>query len=351
VISKIKWYIQGNPETIKPTGGRMKDTVKYMGIDVHTSSCSFCVLGAQGTVIDQRDIVTNGRLIIEYVQSFGKDLTVTFEECGLSSWLYDLLHKRVSQVIVCNPAANASYKHAKTDKLDAMALAQLLRGGFLREVFHDASNREKLRVLVSSYEDLVSDMVRIKNRLEDINKRIHLSKEDAFFHHATFIKESLEEQLKPLEKTKHSYQQKLEVTVKKFKETKYLVTIPGIKYIQASKIIARVVNPMRFKNKHKFFAYCGLVRHKRISNQRLYGTQKIFGDNTLKCIFNMAANSALKGDGALRDYYDFLRTKGTSDKNARNAMARKIAALTLSVWRNNQKFNGQKILDCLPAKV
>ena len=65
----------------------------------------------------------------------------------------------------------------------------------------------------------------------------------------------------------------------------------------------------------------------------------------------MAAHSAIRGDNALRMYYDSLRSKGVSDKNACNAVARKIAALTLSLWRNNQRFNEQKILERLPAKI
>jgi transposase len=329
----------------------MKDKIKYMAIDAHSSTCSFCVIDAHGTVVDQRDIVTNGRLIVDYVTSFGNNLSVAFEECELSCWLFDLLHKRISQVLVCHPAANANYKTAKTDHLDAARLAQLLRGGYLHPVFHDASQREKLRMLVSNYEDIVSDIVRVKNRLDSIRRRMRLSENKIFLGHAEFIEQSLLEQLKPLEDAKKASQQKLEVVVKHFKETKYIITIPGIKYIQAARIIARVVDPNRFKNKHKFFAYCGLVRHKRVSNNRLYGSTRVFGDSTLKCVFNMAANLAVKGDGVLRDYYDSLRAKGTGDRNARNAVARKIAALTLSVWRNSQKFNGQRILESLPAKV
>lgn len=329
----------------------MKNKTNYMAIDAHSSICSFCVVDAQGTQIDQRDIVTNGRLIVDYVTSFGNNIIVTFEECELSCWLYDLLHKRAREVIVCHPAANANYKSAKTDHLDAARLAQLLRGGFLKPVFHDASQREKLRMLVSNYEDTVADIVRVKNRLSSIKRRIHLSKDRVFLNHAEFIEESLTKQLKPLEEIKLLAQQKLEVVVKHFEETKYIISLPGIKYIQASRIIARVVDPNRFENKHKFFAYCGLVRHKRISNNRLYGSVRIFGDNTLKCVFNMAANSAIKGDGAFRLYYDSLRAKGTSDKNARNAVARLFAAVTLSVWRSHKKFDEKKILERLPAKV
>jgi transposase len=329
----------------------MKTQVKYMAIDAHSSTCSFCVVDAQGTEIDQRSIATNGRLLIDYVQSFGKDVVVAFEECDLSCWLFDLLRKHVRELIVCHPAANAEYKRAKTDKLDALRLAQLLRGGFLHPVFHDGSEREKLRILVSNYDDCVRDIVRMKNRLKAINRRKGLSKDKTFINHMSFVKERLTFQLEPLIQTRDIYHKKLEASVRRFEETKYLISAPGIKYIQAARIIAQVVDPLRFKNKYKFFAYCALVRHPRISNKRFYGTTHIWGNRTLKCVFKMAAHSALRGDNALKTYYESLRLKGISDQNARNAVARKIAALTLSLWRNKQRFNEQKFLERLPAKV
>lgn len=329
----------------------MENDIKYIAIDAHSSTCTFCVVDAQGTEIDQRIIVTNGRLLVEYIKSFGENIIITFEECDLSCWLYDLLHKYARQVIVCHPAANNEYKRAKTDKLDAARLAQLLRGGFLHPVFHDGSLREKLRMLVSNYDDCVRDIVRIKNRLSTIKRRARLSKDSIFIKHAEFVKERLTIELQPLIQTQEEYQKKLETIIKPFKETKYLISLPGIKYIQAARIIAQVVDPARFKNKYKFFAYCGLVRHKRISNNRLYGTTKVWGNRTLKCVYKMAAQCVLKGDNCFKTYYASLRSKGISNQNACNAVARQLAALSLTLWRNNQKFNEQKFLERLPAEV
>lgn len=329
----------------------MKTKIKYMAIDAHSSTCVFCVTDAQGQELDQRSIATNGRLIVDYVKSFGPDVVVAFEECDLSCWLYNLLSKHVHQVVVCHPAANAEYKRAKTDKLDARRLVQLLRGGFLHPVFHDGSQREKLRILVSSYEDTVRDIVRLKNRLKTVQRRARLSNDKTFINHAVFVKEQITLQLAPLLQAQEAYRHKLVTSVKPLKETKYLISLPGIAYIQAARIIAQVIDPARFKNKHKFFAYCGLVRHPRISNKRFYGTTRIWGNRTLKCVFKMAAHSALRGHNALRVYYDSLRAQGVSDQNAYNAVARKLAALTLSLWRNHQQFNEQKFLDRLPAKT
>ena len=324
---------------------------KYIGLDAHSSTCTLCVLDSKGREIDNRTIVTNGRLLINYLQSLGDNIVLTFEECDLSFWLFDILHKHVREIIVCNPAANVQYKRAKTDKLDARNLANLLRGGYLRPVFHDGSNRERFRILVSGYEDVVQEIVRLRNRLKTTKRQARLSETKISGDHRTFIREQLSTRLEYLIQTQKEYHKRLEAHARQFKETKYLISIPGIAYIQAARIIAQVVDPRRFENKYKFFAYCGLVRHPRISAQRSYGTTRAWGNRMLKCVFKMAAHSALKGENSLRGYYESLRNKGLGDKPARNAVARKIASLTLSLWKNSQRFNDKEILKSLPVKV
>ncbi len=141
---------------------------KYIGLDAHSSTCSFCVMYRTGKILDSRKVVTNGGLLVEYLRGISGEKALTFEECELSSWLYEILRKEVNRLVVCNPVDNKQYKKAKTDKLDAKNLADLLRGNFLTEVYHNGSDREKLRDIMSDYQDLVEDGVRIKNRYKSL---------------------------------------------------------------------------------------------------------------------------------------------------------------------------------------
>src|SRR6056297_2734645 len=119
--------------------------MKYIGRDVHSSSCTFCVTDAKGTELDSATIETNGKLLINYIRSIDGKKQLTFEECELGSWIRELLHGEVDGLLSCNPVENREYKRSKTDKLDARRLAKLLRGGFLTSVYHDGSEREKFR--------------------------------------------------------------------------------------------------------------------------------------------------------------------------------------------------------------
>ena len=57
----------------------------------------------------------------------------------------------------------------------------------------------------------------------------------------------------------------------------------------------------------------------------------------------MAGHSALRGTSRLRVYYDRLREKGMSHDNAYNAVCRKIAAISLTIWKKSCKYDENKV--------
>jgi transposase len=153
--------------------------------------------------------------------------------------------------------------------------------------------------------------------------------------------------LQNMEETRQRYLKEIRKYAKGFKELLLLKTIPGIGELHSARIVSQVVDPRRFPNKHKYFSYCGLVRHQKESGGRDYGSKKIWGNRVLKCVYKMAARSALRTkDNSFSRYYEHLRSKGMSDQNATNAVCRKIAAISLSLWKNNKKYE-DKILSGL----
>lgn len=324
--------------------------VKYIGLDAHSSTCSFCVMDGKGKILDTAKLETNGRLLVGYLRGISGEKKLTFEECELSSWLYEIAKKEVDEILVCNPVNNRNYKKAKTDKLDAKNLADLLRGGYLSSVYHDGSDRERFRDLMAGYQDLVDDAVRIKNRYKSLfRKDGKKAKGEKIYNDESLLKDLNRKDfqfigkhmyglIQDMEKTRQEYLKEMPLYTRKFKEIKYLKTLPGIGAIQAAKIVAQVINPGRFQNKYKYFSYCGLARHRQISGDKSYGDKKIWGNRVLKCVYKMAAESALRGNNGLRKYYDYLCSKGVGHKNAKNAISRKIAAISLVLWKRSEKY-------------
>src|SRR5215475_6440485 len=73
------------------------------------------------------------------------------------------------EVLVCNPWRNALLKEGnKSDKIDAQKLANLLRTGMLRPVYHGENGLRTLRELGRSYQTISKDLNRVMNRLKGL---------------------------------------------------------------------------------------------------------------------------------------------------------------------------------------
>jgi len=308
-----------------------------------------------GETEDTVKIVTNGRLIINYIRSIAGRKELVFEECELSSWLYEILKNEVDKLIVCNPVENRQYKRAKTDKLDAQNLAKLLRGKFLKEVYHDGSDKEKLRDLMSGYQDLIEDGVRVKNRYKSLFRKDGKRQSGKLLYQDESFLDGLKRKdfkfigkqslnfLEVLEKSRLEYIKEIKRYSKTFKEIKLLKTLPGISDIHAAKIVAQVINPQRFRTKYKYYSYCGLVRHQQTSGGKSYGDKKIWGNRVLKCVYKMAAVSALRSNNGLKRYYEYLLTKGKGERNAKSGVCRKLAEISLAMLKKGEKYCEKKI--------
>ena len=92
---------------------------------------------------------------------------MTFEEGTWATWLYDLLKPHVTKVVVCDPRKNALLKAGnKSDRIDARKLAELLRAGLLRPVYHGETGLRTLKELGRSYLTISKDLARIMNRIK-----------------------------------------------------------------------------------------------------------------------------------------------------------------------------------------
>jgi len=325
--------------------------INYIGLDAHSSTCTAVVVSEQGEIRQRKTFSTSEAGILGFLNQVPGEKHLTFEECHLAQWLYILLSDQVDKLVVCNPVYLAKKAGAKTDFRDALHLAQELRTNHLKPVYHDTSKWIELRVLVNNYLGLVDTIIRSKNRLKAVFRSEVIRTNQTHFyktkekakelknHHSRFVAESLYEQIFALEKERESYKEKFKQNIKRHRPIKNLTTIPGIDTVRANVITAVVCMPHRFENKHKFWGYCMLVRHIQKSGGRIYGNKRFHGRVELRDVFFGAAESALRTDSKLRTYYEAIRAKGIKHKDAKVALARKIAAASLSMLKNNEIFN------------
>jgi transposase len=325
----------------------------YIGLDAHSQTCTAVVVDENGDQKLRQTFDTTEANLIGFVSRVkGDNVSLTFEECTLSQWLYLTLVEHVDHLLVCNPVYVAKKQGAKTDYRDALHLAHELRTGHLKPVFHEKSHWIELRTLTNNYLALVGDIVSAKNRLKAVFRSEAVDTNTTNFYtdkervkdlknkNAQFVADSLYQQVAGLEKLKLEYKDKFEKNRKKYRPIRNLCTVPGIDLIRATIIMATVCQPQRFRNKHQFWGYSMLVRHIQMSGGKIYGNRRVHGRRELRDVFLGAAESALRTETSLRDYYEALRAKGTPHKEAKISLARKIAATCLCILKNNDTFKG-----------
>jgi len=322
----------------------------FIGLDAHSTTSTFAVVDESGNCILRDTVDTSEAKLLSIIKSLNGVTALTFEESSISQWLYLQLHEHVDELVVCNPLYVAKKQGAKTDFRDALHLAQELRTNHLTPVYHDTSHWIQLRVSTSAYLDVVQEIIRTKNRLKSVFRAEAIkTSENSLYKNkervneldnqsARFVAERLFCQVEYLEEEKLKFLDLFKQNQKKYRPIRNLMSIPGISLIRANIITALVCQPARFKNKHKFWGYCMLVRHIQESGGRTYGSKRIFGRRELRNCFLGAAETALRGQTSLRDHYDIQRLKN-SYKSAKISTARLIAAIALSCLKNNEVFH------------
>jgi hypothetical protein len=143
------------------------------------------------------------------------------------------------------------------------------------------------------------------------------------------------------------------VEAKEHKPWKLLRHIPWIGPIRAAILIAVMQTPHRFRTKRQLWNYSGLGLDTHDSAQyhvavgQLQRSKKppmVRGLNKdhnhdLKDIFKGAATRVSSSRGPLHDFYENLLAKGRKPAMARLTLARKIAAITLIVWKKEVRFD------------
>ena len=142
---------------------------KYMGLDVHQATTVVAVMNVEGKVVLETMVPTKAGPIRELIESLSGPLHVTLEEGTQAEWLHEVIRDVVKEVVVCDPKRNKLLTEgSKGDKPDARRLADLLRVGMVRSVWHGHDRTRGLKQMVRAYETFTIDTKRTMLRIKAI---------------------------------------------------------------------------------------------------------------------------------------------------------------------------------------
>jgi transposase len=342
----------------------------YVGMDVHQASIVIAVLNGAGKVVMESIVETGAETVRGFLKQLRGKVYVTFEEGTQATWLYDLVRPLVTEVLVCDPRHNKVVGN-KSDRVDARQLAEWLRNGSLRAVYHGDKGVRTLKELVRNYDCLVRDTTRVMNRLKAIfrGRAIACAGHDVYrlerrTQWLTKLNESgaqqrasfLYQQLAALKPLRHEAKRLMLKEALRHAAYQLLLSIPLLGPISVAQLIAIVGTPFRFRSKRQFWSYVGLAVVTRTSAEyvlvngvvrrsaRPVATRGLNRNHNhlLKKVFKSAASSAC-ASGPFKAAYDARVAQGMDASLARLTIARKLAATTLVIWKRGEKFSAERM--------
>jgi len=316
---------------------------------------------------------TKASTIVGFIEGLRGSLYLTFEEGTSAAWLHDLLQPHVSRLVVCDPRKAALLKDGnKSDRIDARKLAELLRTNQLKAVYHGEHGMRSLKELGRSYLTITQDTTRVMNRIKALYRSWAIPCSGTTVYAARHRQAWLAKIVEPgvRVRAEHLYQQldslqplRLEARRQLLREShkhaavKLLRQIPSIGPIRAALLVALLQTPHRFRTKRQLWAYSGFAVETHDSGEYRYVRGKlqrnreritVRGLNNnhnkdLKSLFKSAAISASTRPGPLRDFYTARVESGMRPTMARLTLARKIASITLTLWKKGASFDPEQL--------
>ncbi len=264
-------------------------------------------------------------------------------------WLSDLLDSINIPLILAHAkyVKAIAYAKVKTDKVDSLTLAQLLRMNYI-PVAHKISNQYRF------LRDALRARLKIVQRHTSVTNSMHLFLAKFNFDSPTqldgipkFQYEQLSELQTLLNEQIIDIEKQLHPSLIPNDDIQRLLWIPGIGIINAFSILLEVDDINRFPDLKNFFSYSRLTPSARNSAGKSKQRASKDGNKYLKVAFSEAAIRAIQYYPVIRKYHtSLLRRKNKFI--AKTIIAKEIARIVFFVLKYksgfNNKFKGQELI-------
>ena len=340
---------------------------QYVGLDVSLEETSICVMDRDGRILQRGVSATEPEAIAAYVRRHASEADRIVLETGqLSIWLTREL-VALGLPVVCVDARLAhkalSGRRNKSDRHDAEGLAHLARTGWYNEVQIKSRTSDERRTLLGARDRTIRVRKDLEGHIRGVLKifgiklgKIAPGKERIGFrqrvHEVIDDDPTIKPALNPL-LTVHAVtckeEERLDALIRKRaknnKTIQLLMTAPGVGAIVASAFVAVIDDPNRFTRSSQAGAYVGLTPRRFQSGEVDYsGRISKWGDPMLRAYLYEAALTLLTRGTRFSPLKSWgLRLQQQKGfRKAAVAVARKLATILFSMWRDNTEFRWSK---------
>ncbi|GMA65075.1 IS110 family transposase [Alicyclobacillus fastidiosus] len=367
----------------------MKDITKVVGLDVSEDFIAVAIadVGSREAARYYGEVPNTPEAVRKLFSKLGNasEIEACYEAGPTGYELQRLLTQLGVRCIVVAPTLipKRPGERIKTDRRDALRLAQLFRAGELTPVYVPTREDEGIRDLVRAREDAKEDQLRARHRLSkfllrhDIKPKQKMTTwktryrawldtlkfenryEDVTFREYLHAIDEVEQRIKRLETEIHHAAE----TSSHAPLIQALQSLRGVKETTAVTIVAEIGDFRRFVNPRQFMGYTGLVPSEHSSGSvKRKGRITKTGNTHLRRVLVESAWSyryrpAVKGEirkrqqgqpaevqriswkaqNRLHNKYTRLVSKGKPSNQAITAVARELAGFMWAIARQMQK--------------
>jgi transposase len=339
----------------------------FVGLDVSKNKISVTFGNHQG-FIRSLTMPYKAEHLVNHVRKHFPDQKVAFAyEAGPTGYgLYDELVAQAYPCLIAAPSMipRAPGQRVKTNRVDSRGLSENLRGGQLKSIHIPSPLYREFRHLTQWRDTMVSEVRAMKQRIKSLLlfEGIDFPPAPAGSQWSFIVRDKLRklpcsksvrfklDQL--LETLEFAEKQAVKATkeIRQFckndpelsQSIKYLMTIPGIGWIVASQLLARIGDWRELTNIRQLAGFLGLVPTENSTGDRTdRGSITHSGDSRLRSKLIQASWSAIRQDGELREFYrSVCRThaRDIASRVAIVAVARKLSTRISAVLMQQRPY-------------
>ena len=332
---------------------RERKDMLYAGLDVHRDTIQAAVLDRDGKILTNQKIPHTPESVRDMTGRLPKQTRYVMESSSVWIGTYRLMTEEMKlDVTLSNPRTTLliAKSKKKTDKVDAVVLADMHRGGYVAPCYVADIKTMGERELVRHRDKTVSRRTGCKNSIHGILLQLNFRTKAARFstpwiYQVRGLKNyRINDQLTLIDAFNtliRRLDRRVDEAADNNEYAKLIRTIPGFGNFSALVVASMIGNIDRFNSPEALCSYAGVVPSVRSSaNKTYYGPITHTGDSLLRRVLVECTMVHLKyapADSYIVKFYTRIEKKRGKNK-ARVAVASKMLRVIFHMLKENREW-------------
>jgi transposase len=339
--------------------------MKYIGMDVHSVSTTFCIFDPNAPSRQQYQTLTRPttRPELEAVlQPFAGECAVVYEVGPQAQWLAAIIRPLAKTMVVANPSRMPWLFRdgRKNDQIDARKLVTLLYLQQVPTVHLPSADVSAWRALINNRRTIVKRRTMVKNQIRGLLRAYALRcpEKSCWTHRGrrwletldidparNFLMRQLLDEVDYHNTQLKRIEQELTRIGAQHPAVALLRSIPGVGPRTAEAIVAFADDVRRFGNRKQFASYFGMVPKLDASGGReRLGHITKRGPSVVRWLLGESTHIVIRRNPQLRAFFDQVqRGDKQRTRKAIIATARKLLSIAFAMMREGRPYDPERV--------